>query len=328
MDLAENFKDTGIEFICDPMTGVDQENNEIICTNKRYHFDYLILATGSRHAYETLPGSREYAYCVCDRERILEARDALLNFKGGDFFAGVGDGYTPCDGPPMEVLMDLDHHLHEAGIRDKARLHYISDKKRLLPPGGPEIWKYLEDLFAKRNIIVHAEVQLVRLDEKTLYFKDGKTFPYDMCVLVPPYRGIKALENSGLTNERGFVPVDLKTMRANESTHKNIYAVGDCLGNPGPKQGHLALMQATIAAEHIAWRINRKGSVRAYLPEFRCVMDQGGGKGLFLYSQFMSDGDVCEIESGPGPYESKIRFEEIFMEKKGDIGELHHQMIK
>src|SRR5215475_15088194 len=41
MDLAENFKDTGIEFICDPMTGVDQQKDEITCENRSYHFDYL-----------------------------------------------------------------------------------------------------------------------------------------------------------------------------------------------------------------------------------------------------------------------------------------------
>lgn len=46
------------------------------------------------------------------------------------------------------------------------------------------------------------------------------------------------------------------------------------------------------------------------------------------YSQYMSDGDVMEIQLGPEPYESKIRFEQIFLEKRGDIGELHHQMIK
>jgi hypothetical protein len=57
-------------------------------------------------------------------------------------------------------------------------------------------------------------------------------------------------------------------------------------------------------------------------------MDQGGGEGLYLYSQHMSDGDVLEITLGSEPYRSKIRFEQIFLEKKGDIGELHHQMVK
>jgi hypothetical protein len=57
-------------------------------------------------------------------------------------------------------------------------------------------------------------------------------------------------------------------------------------------------------------------------------MDQGGGNGLYLYSQYMSDGDVLEIKLGPEPYHSKIRFEQLFLEKRGDIGELHHEMIK
>ena len=244
-----------------------------------------------------------------------------------EFFAGVGAGYTPCDGPPMEILMDLDHRLRKLGIRNKARLHYITDKENLLPPGGPKIWKYLKELFEKKEIEVHLNVELQKLDKNRLYFKD-KIMDYDLCVLVPPYRGIKALEGSGLENERGLIPVKLNTMRAEKSKNENIYAVGDCIGNPGPKQGHLALMQATIAAEHISWRINKQGSVRAYLPEFKCVMDLGGGNALYLYSQWMSDGDVVEIKEGHEPYLSKIRFEELFFGKKGNIGELHHQMMK
>ena len=90
MDLSENFKDTGIDFVCDPMTAVDQESDEVVCQENRYHFDYLILATGARHAYEVLPGSREFAHSVCDPARILETREALLHFERGEFFAGAG----------------------------------------------------------------------------------------------------------------------------------------------------------------------------------------------------------------------------------------------
>ncbi len=95
MDLSENFKNTGIEFICDPMASIDQDNNQVICENNNYKFDYLILATGARHAYEFLPGSLEFGLSVCDISRILETREALLNFDRGNFFAGVGGGFTP-----------------------------------------------------------------------------------------------------------------------------------------------------------------------------------------------------------------------------------------
>ncbi len=328
MDLSENFKNTGIEFIRDPMTSIDQDNNQVICENNDYQFDYLILATGVRHAYESLPGLREFGLSVCDTSRILETKKVLLNFDSGNFFAGVGAGFAPCDGPPMEIIMDLHHLLSEKGKRDNVKLNYITDKGQLLPPGGPKIVKYLDEHFNRKNINVHRNVHLIKLDKDMLYFKDGKTMPYDICLFIPPYRGIHALQNSDLIDERGFVPVHMKNMLAKDSKNKNIYAVGDCIGNPGPKQGHLAFMQATVASEHIAWRINQTGIVRMYLPEFKCVMDQGGGIGLHLYSQHMSEGDGLKIELGEEPYKSKIRFEEIFIEKKGDIGELHHQMLK
>lgn len=328
IDLVRNFEGTGIELILDPLVSVEQAENAIVTENGRYEYDFLILATGARHGYEHLPGSREFAHCICDRERILETKEAILNFQGGVFWAGVGTGYTPCDGPPMEILMGLDHRLRTLGIREKAELHYVTDKGRLLPPAGPPAWEYVTELFEKRGIHVHLNTDMVRLEKDTLHFSDGSTQPYDLCVLVAPYRGIRALENSELVDTRGFITVNLQTMRAEKSKNYNIYAIGDCIANPGPRQGHLALMQATVASAHIGWRINRGGNVPAYLPEFRCVMDLGGGRGLSIISQWLSDGEVIEINEGEEPYHSKIRFEEMFYEKRGDIGDLHLRMMK
>ena len=38
--------------------------------------------------------------------------------------------------------------------------------------------------------------------------------------------------------------------------------------------------------------------------------------------------NALPIKLGSEPYQSKILFEQIFLEKKCAIGELHHQMIK
>ena len=328
LDLAKNFEGTGIEFICDRLVGIDQAGNQIITARGKHKFDFLVIATGAHHGHELLPGCYEYTMPICDPSRILETKKAILDFREGDFYAGAGAGYTPCDGPPLEMLMGLDYRLRKLGSRDKARMSFITDKENLLPPGGPTTWNYLENLFKKRGINALLGVELNRLDADYLYFEDGSKKPYDLCLLIPPYRGIKELGDSGLTDERGFIPVELNTMRAKQSENSNIYAVGDAAAIPGPKQGHLALMQAGVAAAHIAWRINRKGDVPSYLPEFKCVMYLGGGRGLYMYSQWMSDGSVIEIKAGPEPYLSKIQFEKLFYEKRGDIGDLHLQMMK
>lgn len=328
MDLAMNFAGTGIDFICDPLVKVDQENNRIVTQNGEETYDYLVLATGVHHAYELLPGSKEFAQTICDPDRIIMTREVVQSFQGGIIYAGVGAGFTPCDGPQFEVIMNLDYRLRQLGLRDKSEIHYITDKEQLLPPAGPKAWEYLADLFREHNIFVHLNTYLTKLDATTLYFQDETKQPYDLCILIPPFRGIKGLKDSGLVDERGFVPMQPTTMRAIQSKHYNIYAIGDCIALSGPKQGHLALMQAQVAAEHIGWRVNRKGTVRAYLPEFKCVMDLGGKEALYIYSQWMSDGDVVKIQKGYEPYQSKLDFERQWFAKRGDIGELHHEIMK
>jgi len=328
LDLARNFKGTGIEFIHDRLVKIDQTGNQIITDEGKRKFDFLVIATGARHAYELIPGSREYAKSICDPSRILETKKAILDFREGDFYSGVGAGYTPCDGPPLEMLMGLDYRLRKLGSRDRARLSFITDKENLLPPGGPTTWIYLEKLLQKREINALLGVELTRLDADCLYFEDGSKKPYNLCLLIPPYRGVKGVHDSGLTDDLGFVPVEQNTMRAQKSENSNIYAVGDAAAIPGPKQGHLALMQAGVAAAHIAWRINRKGEVPSYLPEFKCVMYLGGGKSLQLYSQWMSDGDVEVVKASHQAERSKIKFEELFFSHRGNIGELHRKMIK
>ncbi len=327
-DLDKSFNGTGIEFIHDPLLRVEQAKNQIITARSKHTFDFLVIATGARSAYELLPGSREYAKSICDASRIAETKRALLDFRSGDFYAGAAAGYTPCDGPPLEMLLGLDHRLRKLGCRDQARLSFFTDKGNLLPPGGPTTWSYLKRLFKRRGLNALLGVELTSLDDKYLHFQDGKKKPYDLCLVIPPYRGIKGLHSSGLTDERGFIPVEQNTMRARKSENYNVYAVGDAAAIPGPKQGHLALMQAGVAAAHIAWRINGKGEVPSYLPEFKCVMYLGGGRGLYMYSQWMSDGDVEVAKASRQAELSKIEFEKLFFARRGNIGELHRTMMK
>ena len=328
LDLKSNFEGTGIEFREDRLIGIDQANDQALGDRGRYHFDYLVLATGAHHAYELIPGSYEYAYSICDPSRIMATKAVVQEFRKGDVYIGVGTGYTPCDGPPLEMVLSLDHRLRKLRIRRHANLNFITDKKNLMPPGWPKTWAYLDKLFKRLRIIPHLDVKLEELDSKYLYFEGGSKKPYDLCLLVPPYRGIRELEKSGLTDERGFIPVLSTTMRSKKCKHNNIYAVGDASAIPGPKQGHITLMQAGVAAAHIAWRINRKGEVPSYLPEFKCVAYSGGKNGIYMYADWLSDGDVVEIRSGNKPYLSKNKFEKLFFAQKGNIGELHRKMMK
>lgn len=328
MDLARNFEGTGIDFVRDRLVHVDQAQNAILTEEGKRSFDYLVIATGARHAYEVVPGLREFAVPWCDASKIIDAKKRILDFREGEFYGGVGTGFTPADGPAMEVLFGLDHRLRKLGSRDKAKLTFVTDKGKLLPPGGPTTWKYLTNLFKERGVEALLNVDIVRLDAEYLHFEDGSKRSYDLCMLIPPYRGRPEVADSGLTDDNGFIPVEMNTMRASQSENGNVYAVGDGAATHAPKSAHIALMQADVAAAHMAWRINRGGVVPSYLPEFKFVMYLGGGESLYMYSQWMSDGDVEEASASREAETSKIEFERKFLERRGNVGQLHMQMIK
>jgi len=143
----------------------------MVFTSKTASTYYLVIATGSRYAYDAIPGFTEYAIPFCDSTRILETKKAILDFREGDFYGGVGSGFTPADGPIMEIVMGLDYRLRKLGIRDKARLNFITDKGKLLPPGGADYMEIPRVTFKKRGIKAFLGVETNKLDADYLHFE-------------------------------------------------------------------------------------------------------------------------------------------------------------
>jgi len=66
----------------------------MVFTSKTASTYYLVIATGARYAYDAIPGFTEYVIPFCDSTRILETKKAILDFREGDFYGGVGSGFT------------------------------------------------------------------------------------------------------------------------------------------------------------------------------------------------------------------------------------------
>ena len=82
LDLARNFKGTGIEFIHDRLVKIDQTRNQIITDKGKRKFDFLVIATGAARI-RTYSWQSEYAKSICDPSRILETKKAILDFARG-----------------------------------------------------------------------------------------------------------------------------------------------------------------------------------------------------------------------------------------------------
>lgn len=106
-------------------------------------------------------------------------------------------------------------------------------------------------LLAERGITFHPGFAAARVDPRArvLHATNGATLPYNLLVLVPPHRGVRAVRDSGLTVPGGWVAVNRETLLVPDQP--GIWAVGDCTNLPVAKSGSAAHFQARIVAENV-----------------------------------------------------------------------------
>lgn len=108
-----------------------------------------------------------------------------------------------------------------------------------------------------KGIAFNPGLNLAQIDPelKELTFKDGREETFDLLAGVPPHRPPRAIQESELANDAGWVPVDKFTL---STRFKNVYAIGDLTavtlsnGKPLPKAGVFAHGEGEIVAARIA----------------------------------------------------------------------------
>lgn len=170
---------------------------------------------------------------------------------------------TGCFGPAYEFVLMADWELRRQGIRDKVNITYVTPEPYIGHTGVGGIknsQKLTEELMAERGIQAISKARITHIDAKTITLADGHRFPFKYAMILPSFRGVKFLrEVSGLTNEKGFIPV-LPDQR--HPDFPSIYAlgVGVHLEQPEktpipiglPKSGQMTEAMGVAVAHNIA----------------------------------------------------------------------------
>ena len=255
-------------------TGQGKEGQET-----RLRYDYLINATGPKLRFEATEGLGPEAgntVSVCTADHATEASAALSaaidKLKAGQpqtLVVGMGHGTCTCEGAAFEYVFNVDHELREAGVRDRARLIYITNEAQLGDFGvdgmtfgqmgfetTSELWT--GSLFRERNVEAILGAHVAKVEPGVVHYEtlDGQMheLAFDFAMLLPPFGGVplKAFDQAGedITSElfapSGFMKVDAdytpkpyeewkasdwpKTYEA--PGYSNIFAVGIAFAPP------------------------------------------------------------------------------------------------
>jgi sulfide:quinone oxidoreductase len=260
---------------------IDTEGKKVHLADERVlEYDRLVIALGARLTPDELPGFNEAAHHFYSLEAAVKLRQALEEFKGGKVVVTVASVPYKCPPAPSEAACQLDYYFVKKGIRDKVDIHFLSPLSRVFPlePVNPVV----EKAFAQHNIrsTIFFNTDSIEPERKLVNSVEGESVPYDLLIMVPPHRGAKVVEDSGLGDRGGWLPTDKFTLRT--KAHPDIFALGDCTDIPVSKSGAAAHFQAKVIAENIVADLRGEPATAKYDGHVMCYCDAGYHKGISM----------------------------------------------
>lgn len=263
-----------VQMVIDGAVKVDPMQRTItLARGDQLSYDYLVLATGSRLAREEIPGLVEGAHDFYSLDGAIRLREALRSFPGGRVLMGVAGIPYKCPPAPVEFVFMLEEYLRKRGIRDKSTITLASPLNRAFTIETTS--KVVQPILEKRGIelVTFFNVESVLPDKKVVTSIEGEELPYDLLVLVPPHRGARVVEDSGLGDERGWIPVSRATLQ--HQRFDTIFAIGDATSLPISKSGSTAHFEAPVVASQIAARIRGTAAKENYGGRVMCFLETG-----------------------------------------------------
>ena len=205
---------------------VKKENGE----EEKIASDYVLLATGSQ--------PRSLPNLEFDNNFIINSDTALNWDEPPKKVCIVGAGAIGCEF--ASLLIDLDSEVTVVELEDE-----------ILPGLDKRTSAELRKQLTKRGVNFKLKTSIESTSNNEIVFSDGEKENFDSVLVAigrQPFTQNIGLDNVGISNENGFINVDLETM---QTSTDNIYALGDIVKD-SPQLAHVAFAEVISAITHIA----------------------------------------------------------------------------
>ncbi|MEJ2631204.1 MAG: FAD/NAD(P)-binding oxidoreductase [Acidihalobacter sp.] len=344
----------GIEFIAQTATEIDAEGNRLTLANgETVDYDYLIITTGPKLAFEEVEGSgphggHTHSVCTVDHaETAYDDYQKLLD-EPGPVVVGAMPGAS-CFGPGYEFAFIVESDLRKRKMRPKVEMTYVTSEPYIghLGLGGVGDSKgLLESALRERHIkwITNAKVTKVEEDKMLVdeLDEDGNVkkqheLPFKFSMMLPSFKGVDAVANvEGLCNPRGFVIVD---DYQRSPKYPNIYSAGVCIAIPpvektpvatgAPKTGYMIESMVTAIVQNVKQELSGEQPTHTGTWNAICLADMGDTGAAFVALPQIPPRNVNWFKEGKWVHVAKIAFEKYFMRKmkKGSSEPIYEKYV-
>ena len=279
----------GIEFIQADVQAIDPDTRTVQTRAGEFTGDYLVVALGAQPSPELTPGLAEAAHTPYTLAGATRLRDALREFNGGRIVVAVTGLPYKCPAAPYETAVMIHAYLEKRGLRNQTDLQMISPEGMPMGTAGLEMAEAVKGLLAERDIPYRplTPTQSIDAAARELVLASGERVPFDLLAAVPAHRSPQVVQESGLANEAGWIPVDAGTLT---TSFEGVYALGDVttIPLPGrfqpdkplvlPKAGVFAHKEAEALAHNLAVEITGQGTPQSFDGVGGCFIELGDGR--------------------------------------------------
>jgi sulfide:quinone oxidoreductase len=281
-----------IEWVHGEVLEIDPVARRVSTSSGTLEGDYLIIALGAEKDVSVIPGFTESAYNLYEAKEALLVPQSLQELDKGRAIVLVCRSPFSCPAAPYEAAFLMDSALRSKGNRQQVEVAVYTPELKPMAGAGPETGDAVISMLNERNINFYPQhiVQRLESGSRTMAF-EGDEAPFDLILGIPPNVAPKVVQEASLTDETGWIPVEIDTM---ETKYPCVFALGDVTSikqpNPTglslPKAGVFADEQSRVVAANIAAELKGEGKSKRFDGKGFCYIEVGEGLAAYGYGNF------------------------------------------
>lgn len=282
----------GIEWVQGEVLEIDPGARRVRTSVGTVEGDFVVIALGAEKDAAGVQGFPESAHNLYDSEGALRVYHAVQKLDSGRAVVLVSRTPFSCPAAPYEAAFLLDSALRSKGNRNKVEIAIYTPEPRPMPAAGPQMGEAVIGMLKERGIAYYPQQKLQKIENgsRKIVFEGGQA-AFDLLVGIPPHLSPKVVREAGLTDETGWVPVDLRTL---ETRYPGVFALGDVTSirqpNPTglflPKAWVFADEEARVVAKNIAAQISGEERSAGFDGKGFCYVEVGGGQAAYGSGNF------------------------------------------
>lgn len=239
----------GIRVIRTEVLAIEPDKKRVIAVPGAIDYDYLLIATGIRLAYEDVPGLPEAYHInasIYDKGTpIIDTRHKIDAFTGGTVVLNAPAVPYKCPPGPYEYALLWAEHIKKKSL--KAKVLLLDAKPAPIPP--PNAQGFLDAMALHKDVLEYRpQTKITAVEgEKKIVKTDAGDVSFDFLSLIPPNKAPGFIKEAGLGSV--FAEVDPVTLRSNKNQF--VYAVGDGAQTPYAKSAYCAAVTGMIVGTYI-----------------------------------------------------------------------------